>query len=56
MILVRDPQTGEIVGVSRTGTLDITNLGSGSEVELLVSDGVTSIKRRVNTANGAILR
>ncbi len=56
MVLVRDPQTREIIGVSRTGMLDLARLANGSDVELLVSDGVASVKRRVNTANGAILR
>jgi len=56
MILVRNPDTREVIGVSRQGSLDLSDFGNTPEVELLVSDGVSSIRQRVNVATGAIIR
>jgi hypothetical protein len=54
MVLVRDPRTGDVLGIARNGTLDLAQFQSTGDVELLVTDGVTSASRRVNAATGAI--
>lgn len=56
MVLVRNPGTGEIIGVSRGGAVNLSDFSSMPEVELVVSDGVVSVRQRVNTATGAIIR
>ncbi|MEW5916751.1 MAG: Ig-like domain-containing protein [Gemmatimonadota bacterium] len=55
MLLVREPRTGEIIGVSRNGALDLSALGAVGSVELLVSDGVSSVTRVVNAMTGALV-
>jgi hypothetical protein len=54
MVLVRDPRTGEVLGIGRNGTLDLAGFNSAGDVEVLVTDGVTSARRRVNPTTGAI--
>jgi uncharacterized protein YjdB len=56
MVLVRNPSTGEVLAVSRSGALDLAGLAGVPEVELLISDGVASVRQRVNVATGAIIR
>jgi hypothetical protein len=56
MVLLRDPRTGEVLAVGRTGTLDLSSVGGVNDVELLVTDGVTSIRQTVNPVSGAIRR
>lgn len=53
MVLVRDPGTGAVLAVGRTGTLSLEGI-TATEVELLVSDGVSSVRRLVNRVTGAI--
>jgi len=54
MVLVRNPSNGEVIGVGRGGDLDLTQFEAFANVDLLVTDGVSSIKRSVNTKTGAI--
>lgn len=57
MVLVRDPRTGTVLGIGRTGALDLSQFrtsGDNGAVEVLVSDGVSSARRSVNTITGAI--
>lgn len=53
MILVRNAN-GEVVGISRSGDFDLSQVDGTGDVELLVSDGVTSMRRFVNLSTGAI--
>lgn len=57
MVLVRNA-AGEVIGIGRTGALDMSQFaratnGAG-DVELLLTDGVTSVRRTVNPSTGAI--
>jgi uncharacterized protein YjdB len=54
IVLVRNPSTNEIVGVGRTGDMDLSQFDAIGNVELLISDGVSSIKRSANTKTGVI--
>ncbi|MEO7997327.1 MAG: Ig-like domain-containing protein [Gemmatimonadaceae bacterium] len=53
MVLIRNPVTGEVLGISRTGDLDLSQF-SATNVELLFSDGASSVKRLANTRTGEI--
>ena len=54
MVMIRNPSTNEILGIGRTGDLDLSQFDSLTNVELLFSDGVTSIRRLANTKTGVI--
>lgn len=54
MVMVRNPANGEIIGIGRNGDLDLAQFETFTNVDVLVTDGVSSIKRSVNTKTGAI--
>ncbi|MGV3708988.1 MAG: Ig-like domain-containing protein [Gemmatimonas sp.] len=54
IVLVRNPANNEIVGVGRTGDMDLSQFDALGNVDLLISDGVSSIKRSANTKTGVI--
>ncbi|MEO7363768.1 MAG: Ig-like domain-containing protein [Gemmatimonadaceae bacterium] len=54
MVMIRNPSTNEILGIGRTGDLDLSQFDSITNVELLFSDGVSSIRRSANTKTGVI--
>lgn len=54
MVMVRNPSNGEVIGIGRTGDLDLSQFESFNAVELLVTDGVSSVRRSVNPKTGAI--
>jgi len=57
MVLVRNT-AGEVIGIGRTGDLDMSQFASATnsagDVELLLTDGVTSVRRAVNPRTGAM--
>jgi hypothetical protein len=56
MVVVRDRETGTTLAIARTGTLDLSALGSPDRLEVMASDGVTSTSYRVDAAAGVLRR
>ncbi|MBC8087947.1 MAG: Ig-like domain-containing protein [Phycisphaerae bacterium] len=54
MVMVRNPAKGEVIGIGRGGDLDLAQFETLPNVDLLVTDGVSSVKRSVNTRTGVI--
>ena len=54
MVIIRNPATGEVVGVSRSGDLDLSQFAGMTNVELLVTDGASSVRRMANTRTGEL--
>ncbi len=54
MVMIRNPASNEILGIGRTGDLDLSQFDSVTNVELLFTDGVGSIRRSANTKTGVI--
>lgn len=54
MVMVRNPANGEVIGIGRSGDLDLAQFEAFTNVDVLVTDGVSSIKRSFNTKTGAI--
>ena len=54
MVMIRNPANNEIMGIGRTGDLDLSQFDSIPNVELLFTDGVNSIRRSANTKTGVI--
>ncbi|MEP6833043.1 MAG: Ig-like domain-containing protein, partial [Gemmatimonas sp.] len=54
LVMIRNPTTNEILGIGRTGDLDLSQFNSIPNVELLITDGVGSIRRSANTKTGVI--
>jgi hypothetical protein len=48
MIMVRDPETGEVLSLARGGDVEIAT--HKRQVDLVISDGVTSKVQRVAVA------
>jgi hypothetical protein len=48
MVMVRDPDTGEVLSFARGGDIELSS--SKNEVELIMSDGITSRAKRVRAA------
>ncbi|HEX5575556.1 MAG TPA: hypothetical protein VFX42_06740, partial [Gemmatimonadales bacterium] len=48
MVMVRDPDTGEVLSFARGGEVQL--LTAKTKVDLLLSNGVTSNRRRVRVA------
>ena len=45
MVMVKDPMTGEVIGMGEGGSLDL--LTGARELELILSDGVRSRTQRI---------
>lgn len=54
MVMVRNPANGEVLGISRSGDLDLSQFSANTNVELLMSDGASSVRRLANTRTGEI--
>jgi len=53
-VMIRDQNTGEVVGLLRNGAVDLSQFGSPERLELLLSDGVKSVRALINPITGAI--
>lgn len=54
MVMIRNPANGEVLGISRSGDLDLSQFTGTPNVELLVTDGASSVRRLANTRTGEI--
>jgi hypothetical protein len=45
MVMVKDPMTGEVIGMGEGGSLDL--LTGARELDLILSDGVRSRTQRI---------
>ncbi len=53
-VMIRDQNTGEVLGLLRNGAVDLSQFGSLERLELLLSDGVKSTRALINPITGAI--
>ena len=55
MVMVRNT-AGEVIGIGRTGALELSQFADAGnrDVEVLLTDGVTSVRRVINPTSGAI--
>jgi uncharacterized protein YjdB len=54
VVIVRDRVSGDIRGMGRNGELDLAQFGGADAVDLEFSNGVTSVRRRVDSRTGTI--
>jgi hypothetical protein len=56
MLLIRDRESGVTLGVARTGSIDLSLFGAPGQLDILASDGVTSVRYRIDAAAGVLVR
>jgi hypothetical protein len=56
MLLIRDRDTGVTLAVARSGSIDLSFFGAPDKLDILASDGVASVRYRVDAAAGVLVR
>jgi uncharacterized protein YjdB len=56
MLMIRDRESGVTLGVARTGAIDLSLFGAPEKLDILASDGVTSVRYRIDAAAGVLVR